>query len=344
MPACRHSGASADPCKSGCLKACLRLRLSHPCYDFPMRFDLTDLRLFLHVHETGTITDGARRSHMTLASASERIKGMEDALGVPLLVRERRGVRPTPAGRTLLHHAHAVLRQMDRMHDDLDHYGKGLKGHVRLLCNTSSLSEYLPDILSAFLIEHPQISVDLEERPSYETVDAIRTGMADIGVVANSTDLQGLQTYAFRPDPLTLIVPPGHELATRTSISFPEAIHHDFVGLLEGSALQEHVAQQARRAGKQLFYRARLQNIDAVCRMVGHGVGIGVVPKSAAIRCTRMARIKRIRLTDAWASRDLVLCVRDADELPAYVGKMMRHILNSAPEARRTTPPVSRCL
>ena len=62
-----------------------------------MRFDLTDLRLFLHVQETGS-TAGARRSNMTLASASERVRGMEDTLGVPLLLRGPRGAE-TDAGR-----------------------------------------------------------------------------------------------------------------------------------------------------------------------------------------------------------------------------------------------------
>ena len=66
-----------------------------------MRFDLTDLRLFLHVAEAGSITGGAERAGLSLAAASERIQGMEAALGVVLLDRLRRGVRPTPAGRAL---------------------------------------------------------------------------------------------------------------------------------------------------------------------------------------------------------------------------------------------------
>src|SRR3546814_5638566 len=107
---------------------------------------------------------------------------MEESLGVALLIRDRRGVQPTSAGRALLHHARAVLQQMDRMHGELDQYGKGLKGHVRLLCNTSALSEYLPDILSDFLTQHPQISVDLEEKMSYDIADAIRNDIADIGI------------------------------------------------------------------------------------------------------------------------------------------------------------------
>lgn len=296
---------------------------------FFMRFDLTDLRLFLNIHETGTITQGAQRSHMTLASASERVKGMEDAVGVALLLRGRRGVEVTPAGRTLLHHARTVLQQMDRMQGELDLYGKGLSGHVRLLCNTAALSEYLPDIIGGFLAEYPRISVDLEERMSYDIADAIRTGVADIGIVADSVDLQGLETHVFRSDPLVLVVPRDHELAERKSTNLAEVAHYDFVGLAEGSALQDHIAHHARRSGKLLGYRVRLRSIDAVCRMVGQGIGIGVVPKAAALRSGKSARIKRIELTDAWAHRDLMLCVRPTDDLPVYVRQMMAFILSA---------------
>src|SRR5450432_2177848 len=158
-----------------------------------MRFDLTDLRLFLNIHEAGTITGGAERSFMTLASASERIRGMEDTLGVPLLLRDPRGVQLTPAGRTLVHHARLVLQQIERMQGELGDYGAGLKGHVRLLCNTSALSEHLPEVLSGFLSSHPGISIDLEERQSFEIVDAVRNDVCDIGVVSDAADLEGLE-------------------------------------------------------------------------------------------------------------------------------------------------------
>ncbi|MFD4837542.1 LysR family transcriptional regulator [Achromobacter sp. NPDC058515] len=294
-----------------------------------MRFDLTDLRLFLNVHETGSITAGARRSHMTLASASERIRGMEDALGVPLLLREHRGVAPTPAGRTLAHHARVVLGQMDRMRGELDHYGQGLKGHVRVLCNTTALSEYLPGVLGAFLKDHPRISVDLEERLSHEIADALRAGACDIGVLADSADLHGLRTRTFRHDPLTLVVPQGHPLAERPSVLLADVAGHEFVGLVEGSALQEHIAHHARRSGKALSYRVRLRSFDAVCRMVGQGVGIAIVPRVAALRYGRAAGVRRVALADDWAARDLVLCVRD--DLPAYAGELVEYALRDAP-------------
>lgn len=302
-----------------------------------MRFDLTDLRLFLNVHETGSITAGAGRSHMTLASASERIRGMEDALGVLLLVREPRGVQVTPAGRTLVHHARLVLGQIDRMRGELDHYGAGLKGHVRVLCNTTALSEYLPPVLGAFLKDHPHISVDLEERLSHEIADALRAGACDIGVLADSADLHGLRTRIFRHDPLTLIVPRGHPLAAQPQVLLQDVAGHDFVGLVQGSALQEHIAHHARRSGRSLSYRVRLRSFDAVCRMVGQGVGVAIVPRAAALRYGRAAGVSRVALADPWAARDLVLCVRD--DLPAYADELVAYALRDAPENVRANAP-----
>jgi DNA-binding transcriptional LysR family regulator len=293
-----------------------------------MRFDLTDLRLFVNVHEAGTITAGAEASHMTLASASERIRGMEDELGVPLLLRDRRGVTPTPAGRTLLHHARLMLAQMERMQGELGDYGAGIKGHVRMLCNTAAMSEYLPEILASFLAAHAGISVDLEERSSEAIVDAVRNDLCDLGVVSDSADLSGLTTFAFRPDPLAVVVPKGHPLSSHGSVHLADVLDHAFVGLVEGSALQEHLAQHARRLGRRLDYRIRLRSLEAVCRMVGHGVGIAIVPQAVAVRCLRSAGIKRIKLADGWAMRKLVVCMRDMATLPAHSELMAKHLLS----------------
>lgn len=306
-----------------------------------MRFDLTDLRLFLNVHEAATITGGADRSHMTLASASERIRGMENALGVPLLLRDRRGVQVTPAGRTLLHHARLVLQQMDRMQGELADHGTGLKGHVRLLCNTSALSEHLPEILSSYLKKYPGISVDLEERPSYEIVDAVRNDVCDIGMVSDSVDLEGLETFAFRADALVLVVPRDHVLARRTTISLSDVVDFAFVGLVAGSAIEEHITHHARRLGKQLSYRIRLRSFESVCRVVGQGIGVGIVPQAVAARCARSAKVRRIALTDAWAARSLVLCVRQLDKLPVPAQRLVAHVLaagSGGADPRRAPP------
>ena len=138
-----------------------------------MRFDLTDLKLFLHVVEAGSITAGAERMHLAVAAASTRIRNMEIELGTALLNRDRQGVQPTPAGRTLVHHARLLLQQAERMRGELSEYADGLKGHIRLLSNTNALTEFLPEPLSQFLASHPQVNIDLEERLSDEIVAAV---------------------------------------------------------------------------------------------------------------------------------------------------------------------------
>jgi molybdate transport repressor ModE-like protein len=150
-----------------------------------MRFDLVDLRLFLLVAEAASITHGAARAGMALASASERIRLMEDSLGAPLLERNRRGVRATPAGSALMHHAQLVIQQLERMRAELSEYAEGLRGRVRLFANTTATAEFLPTALGAFLSLHPQIDIDLEERSSREIVRAIAQNLAEIGIVGD---------------------------------------------------------------------------------------------------------------------------------------------------------------
>jgi molybdate transport repressor ModE-like protein len=295
-----------------------------------MRFDLTDLRLFVNIAETGTITAGAERSHMTLASASERVRAMEDSLGSALLVRERRGVSGTPAGHTLLHHARLVLQQVESLQGELGDYRHGLRGHIHMLCNTAAMSEHLPELLAGFLARHEGITIDLDERTSQDIVDAVRGGLCDLALVADSADLAGLRTFAFRADPLVLVVPRAHALASQDSVRLADVVDEAFVGLVKASALHEHLALQARRLGKRLDYRIRLRSLEAVCRMVGHGVGVAIVPRAAALRYGRAAGIRRIRLSDAWATRALVLCVRDLDALAPHARLLLQHLLHGA--------------
>jgi DNA-binding transcriptional LysR family regulator len=292
-----------------------------------MRFDLTDLQLFAHIAETGSITKGADRAHIALASASARVGGMEDSLGVPLLLRGRRGVEPTAAGQALLHHARVILQQIAQMRDELGDYAHGLKGHIRLLCNTTAMTEFLPEALSAFITAHPNIDVDLEERLSYDIVQAIVKGIADIGIVADTVDTAGLEIFPFRPDRLVLVTARDHALmAAAGKIDFAQALAYDFVGLAGNSAMQQYLNTHATRAGKPFRYRVRLRSFEAICRMVETGVGIAIVPETAARRCQRSMRIQRKRLSDAWATRTLNICVRRWDELPSYTKQLIEEI------------------
>jgi DNA-binding transcriptional LysR family regulator len=295
-----------------------------------MRFDLADLDLFRHVVEAGSITHGADRAHLALGAASTRIRHMEEAFGATLLVRSRQGVTPTQAGRTLLQHARAILRQAARLREDLGAYGGGFAGHVRMLSNTNALTEFLPEALSSFLAAHPNVSVDLEERLSDEIVGLIAEGVADLGIVAGTVDAGALETYPFRRDRFVLVVARDHALAKRAKIGFEDVLDRDFVGLDRSSALQRFLAAKAVRIGRPLRLRVQLRSFDAVCRLVECKVGIGIVPETTARRVMRTMAIAIVPLTDPWAVRDLTICIRTMKELPLYARQLVEHLRGGA--------------
>lgn len=288
-----------------------------------MHFDLTDLRLYLHILDTGNITAGAARSHLSLAAASARIRAMETSLGTEFLQRGRRGVSPTPAGKALAQHARILLQQAERLQQDLAEYAQGVKGQVRLLCNTTAITEYLPEVLADFLREHPNLDIDLQELPSARITHALRQGAADLGIVSDAVDTHDLQTMGFRADPLVLIVPRGHPLAAKASLSFAETLAHDYAALGTDSALAIHLEEQALHVGQRMAIRIRADGFDGLMRMVARGVGLAIVPRVAVERWPSTDTFTCVPLEDAWANRTLQLCARNFAQLPAYAQALL---------------------
>ncbi len=131
-----------------------------------MRYDLTDLALFLHVVQAGSITHGAARANLALAAASARIRNLEASLGAPLLDRGRHGVTPTPAGQKLASHARLMLAQAERLRDDLSGYAGEFGGSVRVLSNTNALTAFLPEALSGTRFYEPGANPREQEHAS----------------------------------------------------------------------------------------------------------------------------------------------------------------------------------
>ncbi|HMA50171.1 MAG TPA: LysR family transcriptional regulator [Magnetospirillaceae bacterium] len=291
-----------------------------------MRFDLTDLRLFLQVVDSGSITHGAEKANMALPSASARLRGMEEMIGLPLLDRGRRGVEPTAAGLTLLHHARLVLRQIEAMHGELGEFSAAMRSQVTLLANTAAMTEFLPARLAPYLAAHPGLDIDLKERRSAEIVKAMLAGAADLGIILDSVDYTPLQTRPFAPENLVLVVPKEDPLAARRKLAFTEVAGRDFVGLGPGNPMQDYISLHAQRAGAPLAFRVHLSNFDGLCRLVEAGVGLAVMPERTARTCRRSMKIAIVRLTDDWARRQLLLCCRDFDALPSHARGLAVHL------------------
>jgi DNA-binding transcriptional LysR family regulator len=291
-----------------------------------MRFDLTDLQLFVLVADARSITGGAHRAHLALASASARIKGLEAAFGVSLLKRGRRGIELTAAGESLLDHSRLILHNAEAMRGDLAAYAGGAKASVHLLANTSGLSEHLPKALAVFLREYPDIGVDLEERESTDIAAAIATGAADLGFAAEHALPDNVERFLFSEDRLMLVTARRGDFAGRRRIDFLEAGSCDFVGLTNSAALQIHISKHAARLGMRLRFRARLRDFDAICQLVAAGVGVAVVPEAAAKRCARAMPIAMVGIRDAWANRKLAICARSFKSLPRPAELLVDHL------------------
>lgn len=298
-----------------------------------MRFDWTDLQLFVHACEAGSLTAAAGRSHLTLAAASARIRGMEEQAGVALLLRHSRGVRPTAAGEALLRHAHAVLAQMTQLRGELALHGRGALGKIHLMCNTSALVQHLPPLLASFLLKHPAIDTVVEESASHLTVHAVRQGATDLGIVSDAVDMTGLRTEFFCRDPLVVVLPRGHALARSRSVAFAKALEIELVGYSASSALHTYLSLQAAQLGKPMRIRANLGSFDAICTLVAQGVGAAVVPAAVLTRAGSSTRLTVRPLSDAWAQRSLLLCA--PVDLPASqpAGRLYE-FLKSAASAR----------
>ena len=288
-----------------------------------MHFDLTDLRLFVATADEGNMTRAAERQHLSLAAASARIKSLETQSGLSLLYREARGVRLTPPGEAFLYHARGVLRQAEQMRTDLQEYGGGLRGHLRVFANTTAVTDFLPEILPGFLTSNPRINIDLQEKPNPEIARGVLDGRADIGIVAGKVDTLGLEAIHFSTDRLVLATAKNHRFARRKKIAFAETLDEDQVGMQSGSTLQTFLAQVTDGLGKPLKLRIQLSSFDAMCRMIGSGVGVGIVPESAARRNQSAMGIALIELTDAWSVRERYILVRKREALPRYAESLI---------------------
>lgn len=292
-----------------------------------MQYDLVDLRLFMAVADVGNLTHGAEKVHLAPSSASHRIRALEEAMGVALFVRKARGVELTRAGEVLLRHVRQVFAGLEQMHADLAPHAGGVRGHISLWANTHATHAFLPDDLASFLRAHPQVSVTLEEHTSPDIVLAVADGEVEVGVVAEAANGASVAMIPYRRDRLVLIAPLGHRLSAVQRSRFVEALDEPFVMLHAGSAIHTFTTNAAAALGRHLDVRIQVRSFGAVGRMVAAGVGIGLVPRSAISQGDALAVIE---LDEAWAQRDLQVCVRDVAQLSGFALALVRHLTEGA--------------
>ena len=296
---------------------------------FARRIDLTSLQLFVAVCELGSIGRAAESEFLAASAVSKRLSDLEAAVDTALLYRHSRGVTPTPAGESLLHHAHTVLFGLERMQGELSEYADGVRGHVRMHANISAIVQFLPEDLGAFARVHSQVKIDLQEHLSSAVLHAVHEGAADLGICSMAASHNGartLQSRAYRSDRLVLVVPQGHALCARAAIDFEDVLDWDIVGLHANSSISLAMRAAAAAAGRSLRQRIQVTGLDAMCRMIDNGLGVGLLPDRAFALMRGVGQLQSIALQDAWVQRELRLVARDFDTLPAAARLLVEHL------------------
>jgi DNA-binding transcriptional LysR family regulator len=294
--------------------------------NFARRMDLTSLQLFVAVCELGSIGRAAEREFIAASAVSKRLSDLEATLDTTLLYRHTRGVDLTPAGERLLHHARSVLYSLEKMQGELSEYADGVRGHVRIHASISAIVQFLPEDLGDFIRQHAEVKVDLEEHLSTEVVRAVQEGAADLGICNTADGTGTLQTLPYRQDQLVLIVPQGHALANEAAVRFEDTLDYDHVGLHANSSIYLAMHQAAAQSGRSIKLRIHVTGLDAMCRMIHNGLGVGVMPQRAFELMHGVGALTAVPLTDDWSRRHIDLVARDFSTLPVTARLLVDHL------------------
>lgn len=286
--------------------------------------DLVTLRVFAAAAEERSLARAAEREHIAQSAVSRRIAELEGRAGVQLLRRHDRGVEPTAAGQTLLDRLGDLFGLLERIAAELDAHAGGARGSVVLHANISAISGPLPGLLSSFLLTNQGLRISLEERTSVEILHAVQTGVAELGIFSGTVPPpDGLTVLPWRVDPLVVLLPEGHRLASQESLCLADLLEEPFVGLQDPSALQRLYRSEATRIGGHLRERVLVASFDGVRRLVEAGLGLSILPAAAMPAGGALATRP---LAEPWAMRPLALCLRQAEGLSAAARLLVEHL------------------
>lgn len=298
-----------------------------------MHFDFSDLRLFARIAEEENLSRGARKAFLSPAAASARLKALEDQLGTRLFYRESKGLALTPAGERLLRHARVIERQFEHVRSEFEEFSKDSVGHIRIFANTTAVTEFMPEVLARFMAERPAVTVDLQERLTRDIIRGVLDGSADLGIISGPLNSEGLEVVHFSTDKLVLATPVGHPLTKKKDVSFADTLEYEHVSLHEGSTLHAFLTDLVRDQRRKLQIRIQIRSFEAMCRMIEAGVGIGVVPLSAALRHRQTMKIEIIELPEPWAIRERAVIVRELEGLPGCAKALIDELIEVAQAA-----------
>ncbi|MBN8756663.1 MULTISPECIES: LysR substrate-binding domain-containing protein [unclassified Variovorax] len=269
------------------------------------RIDPYSLRLFIAAARAGSIQRAAQQEHIATSALGRRLADLEHAFGVPLLVRSRRGVTLTEAGQIVFERGVKMDDELQALVRDVQTQGGEVRGTIRLYANMSAIVGFLPERLKSFMAACPNVQISLHEADTRDVVRACLDDRADVGVGVATAIPPGLESWSFASDPLQVVLPAGHPLQREKQLGLAQLTDQPLIGVHQGGALDSLLHERFEALQLRFSPKVSVSSFDAVCRMVEAGLGIAVIPRSAASAFAGTPRFERRPLDEPWAARSL---------------------------------------
>jgi DNA-binding transcriptional LysR family regulator len=249
--------------------------------------ELRHLRYFVAVAEEGHVTRAAERLGMQQPPLSQQIKALEQALGVPLLRRLPRGVRPTESGLVLLAEARAILAQLDRALETVRRTGRGEQGRIAVgFTSSAAFHPFVSAAIRGFREAAPQVEMAMEESSTGELVEALRLGRLDAAFIRSPVgDAAGITVEPLLDEPMVVVVPAGHALANGADPIPLAALAEEAFVLYRrpsGPGLYDSIIAACRAAGFSPRIVQEAPRLVSTLSLVEAGLGVSIVPASMA--------------------------------------------------------------
>jgi DNA-binding transcriptional LysR family regulator len=304
------------------------------------RVDLFTLKLFLATIEEGQIGRAAAREHIAPSAATKRIQDLEDVTGTRLFDRSRRGVAPSAAGLVLARHIRTILATLDDMRLELAAFTDGIRGHIAIAAPGLLIVQFLAREIAEFTRQFPQVEVELHQESNPGALQSLLSGEVDLAVYSRNLDANydGIESIECRTDRLVAIVPAGHPLAGRGSMTLEMLVEQDLIGLGPSTSVMTNLRHAARQIGREPRVKFTVSSIEAARSLVGAGLGVGLQPGSMLF-LDEHDRVATVPIEGTWAERSYLAAKLVGKSLTPAAEALMEQLTLSA----RTIDAAAEC-
>ncbi len=277
--------------------------------------DIQALRYFVEVARKQGFTRASESLHVTQPAISKMVRALEEELGTPLLVRERRRVTLTDAGRLVLERAQGVLDALRGIEEEVVELASLRRGRLRIGMPPIVGVAFFPPLLAEFHDAHPGIVLELREEGSHHIEALVLERELDVGAVVLPTDEKAFGTMPFVHDVLHAVLHPSHPLARRKTIALGELEGTPFVLYRPEFALHGHILEACRRAGFTPHVASESSHWDFIVAMVAADIGVALLPQTICLQLDP-AQVRTIPMTEPIIPWDVALIWRRDRQLP----------------------------